>query len=67
MSEENPTETPADVPTLGAGRYRCRPHYRPVSWRGTGCPECDADMVRPLRRRRLAAPEAEGDPRWVLQ
>ncbi len=34
-----------------AGRYACRAHYEPVSWRGTGCDECAAERVAARRRR----------------
>lgn len=47
----------AGVP--GASRYRCRVHpEQPVTWRGTGCPDCHAEKVeraaRCRRARRLA-------------
>ncbi|TQM62587.1 hypothetical protein FBY41_2623 [Humibacillus xanthopallidus] len=51
-----PTELEDTTPTSG---YACRPHWRRVTWRGTGCPECAAELSRPRRRPRRAAPQAE--------
>lgn len=44
---------PAPRPVLG---YACRDHYAPVTWRGTGCRQCDrerreAQQVRAEKRR----------------
>lgn len=51
------TETPERVPGVvvlplvaPASPWCCRDHLRPVSWKGTGCPECEDE-----RRAREAA------------
>jgi hypothetical protein len=37
--------TTATVPTTS--RWRCRDHPdQPVTWKGTGCPECAAERAR---------------------
>lgn len=41
--------TPRPAPVL----YACRPHYRPTTWRGTGCPQCDAERRESQHSRRL--------------
>lgn len=35
----------------------CRDHHRPVSWKGTGCPECEAERVQAAGR--VRRPRAE--------
>lgn len=37
-------ETPATPPPAAPPPlHACRPHYRPVNWRGRGCPLCDQE------------------------
>ncbi|GAB2747771.1 hypothetical protein GCM10027039_01770 [Terrabacter koreensis] len=46
---------PADVPEAKPSRgYVCRPHYADVTWQGSGCTTCDAElsMTKSARRRR---------------
>ncbi len=38
---EDAKPKPAPMPS----RYVCREHLQPVTCRGTGCPECDADRI----------------------
>lgn len=40
-------------PPAGALRigYACRDHYQPVTWRGTGCRQCDAERRDAQRTR----------------
>ena len=41
-----PTLTPAPRPITSSG-YVCRVHHdQPVTWRGTGCTRCAADLKR---------------------
>lgn len=47
-----PATAPPPPPPPAFG-YACRPHYRPTSWRGTGCPECDQER-RDHQRARAA-------------
>lgn len=35
----------------------CREHLKPVSWKGTGCPECEAERVQAAGR--VRRPRAE--------
>jgi hypothetical protein len=41
--------------------HACREHHHPVTWRGTGCPWCDAAVHerRVTRQRRRAAQAAK--------
>lgn len=57
--------TPHDLPAETSDRWvtswptgwRCREHLRPVSWRGTGCPDCVGEMLD--RQERRVARKAE--------
>ena len=49
---------PAPAP-VSVSSYACRPHFAPVTWKGTGCPECTADMARKPKRKPKPAPKAE--------
>ena len=46
-------DRPAPQPTPQPARtgYACRVHYAPVTWRGTGCNDCQADMRRGVSAR----------------
>lgn len=53
------TDELTDAPPPILSRYRCREHpENPVSWRGTGCPACDADHRRRQQARERSARDA---------
>ena len=51
-----PAPAPAPVAVTLASRYRCGDHPEvPVTWKGTGCPECEAEHAARQRDREHAA------------
>lgn len=57
-------DTPPTPRPVLVSAYRCREHGRPVTFRGTGCPECDAPRRRGRRRRMPAERPADDWPEW---
>lgn len=50
------TDEPPEAPTPDLpARYYCRTHGRPVTWKGTGCPECEHEHAARQRDREHAA------------
>lgn len=53
------TDELTDAPPPILSRWRCREHpENPVSWRGTGCPACDADHRQRQQARERSARDA---------
>ena len=51
-----PAPAPAPVAVTLASRYRCGDHPEvPVTWKGTGCPECEHEHAARQRDREHAA------------
>jgi len=49
------TPAPAEPRSL----YYCRDHYKPVTPKGTGCPQCDAEKRKKQTPKRRPAADAK--------